>query len=144
MQILVEYFYAFTVIFILILMSFYDIKYRKIKNCFLFGLLLSKSIYILFKWSFIIFFDSLFGFIITLIILIPFYKMELNVGSGDYKLTAITGYSVGLSSLYIAMLGTLICIIVFGVLKKQKNVTVPLAPFVSFGVGISCALTCFK
>lgn len=136
--------YTILIACILAPMSVYDIKQQKIKNVWLLGLLLVKSCYILCTWSVSIFCDALFGFLIISLTILPFCLTSLNVGPGDYKLIAVSGYCVGYYALPFMMVVSLIMIIAFVVVKQRKGMTIPLAPFISIGVFLSCVMDCIK
>ena len=136
--------YTILITCILAPMSVCDIKEHKIKNVWLLGLILVKSCYILCSQSVSMFCDALFGFLIISLIILPFCLTSLNVGSGDYKLIVVSGYCAGCYSLPFVMIVSLIMIIAFVAVKRRKGMTIPLAPFVSIGVFLSCVMDCIK
>ena len=122
---------------ILLSISIYDIKRRKIKNSALALLLIIRT-------TQLIAIDSLDGVIYSVIgiifvtgIVIIAKRFLNGIGQGDLKLCIVAGYIVGFKMLPVAFTVSTLVILLFALIKKGKDVTIPYGPFASIGIIMS-------
>ncbi|WP_430187381.1 prepilin peptidase [Paenibacillus lautus] len=119
--------------------SYTDIKARIIPNRITHPLIIALLLIRLFEPAYFL------GLIPALILLICFFIRPNSIGAGDIKFLAIIGLCIGIQGTALVILLTCASTLIFLMVWKQvgrifgfeKIKTVPLAPFLSFGVLVS-------
>ncbi|WP_445321975.1 prepilin peptidase [Paenibacillus sp. FSL L8-0494] len=125
-------------ILICMIFSYTDIRTRRIPNKIIHPLLILIFVIRMFDVQFY------FGLIPALIFTILFFVNSNAIGAGDIKLIALIGLVLGLENTLFVIMGMSISAmlyLIFRLLKDRVNVkSIPLAPFLTFGVFCSVIL----
>lgn len=129
-----------TTSFILIFISFVDIKYRIIPDR-LIALLIIPLLISIWSYDFNLTNRLIGGLAISSILIITVLFFKNGIGGGDIKLIGMCGTIIGVENIINAFVLTVISSGFFAIILLFKNTdnkkSIPLGPFVSFGIILS-------
>lgn len=128
-----------TVFLICLCIGAIDFCIRKIPNQLLLALLAAKVIFLTISFSEQEVYKSLLGFATAVVIFAIPSLLKLNVGAGDVKLAAVTGFYLGLTGFLQAMIVMAVTITVYGfylIISKTGNLRTKTAmgPYLALGL----------
>lgn len=100
---------------ICLLISSVDIAVKKIPNILLLILITTKALFLAIDFSKEALVQSLWGFVVAIVIFILPSLLRIKVGAGDIKLAAVIGLYLGINGFLQAMLIMAITISVYGI-----------------------------
>lgn len=133
---------VFTLLCVAVFVS--DIKKRIIPNYILIAFFLLKVLSFVIKFDLITLFDSVVGFIVSVVIFLIPKLFHLPIGWGDVKYSAALGLCLGFVNYIYSMLFAVFCVFIYcivrrSVMKKDiKNFPLPLGSFMSVGAIFIC------
>ena len=151
-RIAVDFLFGILITALFAWIAIYDIRHRKIRNISLAYVIVIRSVWLAAGILFYgdtgaILFDSLITgaavllfFLVVRIILLWY---NISFGDGDIKYLCVLAFCLGIKGLFYAlsvMLPIALAAAIYFIIRRQRNVTIPGAPLMSFGAVLSMIL----
>lgn len=128
----------FFLLFYLIIISLYDIKYLKIEDSFLTGLFITTSGVVIADNN--LFIRNFFVAVLFFLVFFLIYSFTDGLGFGDVKLISLIAYSSGFwNTCIISIVACIVGLIFFLIrfIQKKYILKIPFAPFLTAGTLIA-------